>query len=116
MQSIFVGLRQMFEDMNRAIEASRLRPVIDRTFAFEEAREALKYMESGAHFGKIVIHPTPAVSVNEVWARAAVGPIPGELMVLGGVLYNGACIGLALTTVYLDRTKHRSKTGATAMG
>ena len=69
-----------------------------------------------AYFGKIVIHPTPAASVNEVWERAAVGPIPGELMVLGGVLYNGACIGLALTTVYLDRAKHRSKAGATAMG
>ena len=55
LQGIFVGSRQMFEDMNRAIEANRLRPVIDRTFAFEEVREALKYMESGAHFGKIVI-------------------------------------------------------------
>jgi NADPH:quinone reductase-like Zn-dependent oxidoreductase len=55
MQGIFVGSRQMFEDMNRAIEVTRLRPVIDRTFAFEEAREALKYMESGSHFGKIVI-------------------------------------------------------------
>jgi NADPH:quinone reductase-like Zn-dependent oxidoreductase len=45
----------MFEDMNRAIEANRMKPVIDKTFAFEEAREALKYMESGSHFGKIVV-------------------------------------------------------------
>lgn len=55
LQGIFVGSRQMFEDMNRAIEVNRLRPVIDRTFPFEEAREALKYMESGSHFGKIVL-------------------------------------------------------------
>lgn len=54
-QGIFVGSRQMFEDMNRAISAARLKPVIDRTFAFSEAREALKHMESGAHFGKIVL-------------------------------------------------------------
>ena len=55
LQGIFVGSRQMFEDMNRAITANRLRPVIDKTFAFGEAREALAYIEKGAHFGKIVL-------------------------------------------------------------
>jgi NADPH:quinone reductase-like Zn-dependent oxidoreductase len=55
LQGIFVGSRKMFEEMNRAIEANQIKPVIDRTFAFEETREALKYMESGAHFGKIVV-------------------------------------------------------------
>ncbi len=54
-QGIFVGSRRMFEDMNRAIELNRLKPVIDQTFAFEESREALKHMESAGHFGKIVI-------------------------------------------------------------
>jgi NADPH:quinone reductase-like Zn-dependent oxidoreductase len=54
-QGIFVGSRDMFEAMNRAMALHQLRPVIDRMFAFEEAREALRYMESGAHFGKIVI-------------------------------------------------------------
>ncbi|MBO0722755.1 MAG: NAD(P)-dependent alcohol dehydrogenase [Blastocatellia bacterium] len=54
-QGILVGSRQMFEDMNRAIAANGLKPVIDRTFPFEDALEALKFMESGAHFGKIVI-------------------------------------------------------------
>ena len=52
---IFVGSRSMFEAMNRAIAHSGLRPVIDRVFPFEQAAEALRYMESGAHFGKIVI-------------------------------------------------------------
>lgn len=55
MQGILVGPRQMFEDMNRAIEANRLKPVIDRKFAFEETRQALEYLESGSHFGKIVL-------------------------------------------------------------
>lgn len=54
-QGIFVGSREMFEDMNRAIEASEMKPVIDKTFAFADVRAALQYMESGAHFGKIVI-------------------------------------------------------------
>jgi NADPH:quinone reductase-like Zn-dependent oxidoreductase len=55
MQGILIGSRQMFEDMNSAIEGNRLKPVIDKTFAFEEVREALRYMESGSHFGKIVV-------------------------------------------------------------
>jgi NADPH:quinone reductase-like Zn-dependent oxidoreductase len=41
--------------MNRAMTINKLRPVIDRVFPFAQAREALKYMESAAHFGKIVI-------------------------------------------------------------
>jgi NADPH:quinone reductase-like Zn-dependent oxidoreductase len=52
---IFVGSRAMFEDMNRAIAQAEMHPVIDRVFGFEEAQAALRYMESGAHFGKIVI-------------------------------------------------------------
>jgi NADPH:quinone reductase-like Zn-dependent oxidoreductase len=55
MQGILVGSRRMFEEMNNAIESNRLKPVIDKTFAFEDAAEALRYMESGSHFGKIVV-------------------------------------------------------------
>lgn len=55
LKGIFVGSRRMFEDLNRAIATARLKPVIDRVFTFEEARAALKFMESGSHFGKIVI-------------------------------------------------------------
>ena len=55
LQGIFVGSRDMFESMNRAIAVHQLRPVIDRVFEFREAREALRYLESGSHFGKVVI-------------------------------------------------------------
>lgn len=54
-QGIFVGSREMFEAMNRAIGHNQLRPKIDCTVPFDQAREALKHMESGAHFGKICI-------------------------------------------------------------
>jgi NADPH:quinone reductase-like Zn-dependent oxidoreductase len=54
-QGIFVGSRAMFEAMNRAIGAHELHPVIDRVFPIEETPDAYRYMESGAHFGKIVI-------------------------------------------------------------
>ena len=54
-QGIFVGSRRMFEEMNRALVANQTKPVIDRIFPFEKAGEAMKHLESGAHFGKIVI-------------------------------------------------------------
>jgi NADPH:quinone reductase-like Zn-dependent oxidoreductase len=54
-RAIDVGSREMFESMNRAIESARLRPVIDRTFAFDEARDAFRYLREGAHFGKVCI-------------------------------------------------------------
>jgi NADPH:quinone reductase-like Zn-dependent oxidoreductase len=54
-QGIFVGSRKMFEAMNRAIGLASLHPVVDRVFGFDQAKEALKYMESGAHFGKVVL-------------------------------------------------------------
>jgi NADPH:quinone reductase-like Zn-dependent oxidoreductase len=52
---IRVGSREMFEDMNRAISANQMRPVIDRVFQFDEAQAALDYLASGRHFGKICI-------------------------------------------------------------
>jgi len=55
MQGILVGSRQMFDEMNRAIEVNQLRPIVDRVFPFSEAREAYRYLESGAHFGKVCI-------------------------------------------------------------
>lgn len=55
LQGIFTGSRRMFEDMNKAISENKLKPVIDRVFAFNDVAAALEYMESGSHFGKIVI-------------------------------------------------------------
>jgi NADPH:quinone reductase-like Zn-dependent oxidoreductase len=56
LQGVFVGSRQMFEQMNMLLcQHPSLKPIIDKTFEFGEVREALKLMETGAHFGKIVV-------------------------------------------------------------
>jgi len=52
---IKVGSRDDFELMNRAIEFHQLKPIIDRHFLFDQLPEALKYLETGKQFGKIVI-------------------------------------------------------------
>lgn len=54
-QGIFVGSREGFEAMNRALAVHQIRPVIDRVFPFDRAREALRTMAEGRHFGKICL-------------------------------------------------------------
>ena len=54
-RGIYVGSREDFEALNRALAVSRIEPVVDRTFPFEELPEALRLMESASHFGKLVV-------------------------------------------------------------
>jgi D-arabinose 1-dehydrogenase-like Zn-dependent alcohol dehydrogenase len=54
MQGIYVGSRQDFEDLNKAITLAVLRPV-GENFHWSQAREALARMEEGSHFGKLVL-------------------------------------------------------------
>jgi NADPH:quinone reductase-like Zn-dependent oxidoreductase len=55
LHGIYLGHREMFERMNRALSFHRTAPVIDRIFSFAQAREAFAHMEAAGHFGKIVI-------------------------------------------------------------
>jgi NADPH:quinone reductase-like Zn-dependent oxidoreductase len=55
LRGIYVGSRADFEAMNAFISKHKLRPVVDKVFEFEQASEAFKYLESGSHFGKVVI-------------------------------------------------------------
>ena len=55
LQGIYVGSRAMFTRMNRAIALNRLAPIVDRRFAFDDARAAYHAMRAAGHFGKLVI-------------------------------------------------------------
>lgn len=55
LHGVFVGSRGHFERMNDAITAHQLEPVIDREFAFDDAAAAYRHLESGTHFGKVVL-------------------------------------------------------------
>lgn len=54
-RGIYVGSRRMFEEMTRAIALHGLAPVIDETFAFDDAKAAYHRMRGAGHFGKLVI-------------------------------------------------------------
>lgn len=55
LKGLIVGHRRHQADLVRAMEATGLRPVVDRTFPLSELGEAFRHEESGAHFGKIGI-------------------------------------------------------------
>lgn len=55
LQGIYVGSRAMFERMNRAIAFHQIHPVIDKVFAWTEARAAFEYFASQQHFGKVCL-------------------------------------------------------------
>ena len=55
-RGVMVGSRQMFEEMNAAIDAAGIKPVVDeKVFGFEEVREAYQYMWDQKHFGKLTV-------------------------------------------------------------
>lgn len=54
-QGIYVGSRTDFEALNRSLEVSRIQPVIDREFAFDQFPDAVKTMESASHLGKLAV-------------------------------------------------------------
>jgi NADPH:quinone reductase-like Zn-dependent oxidoreductase len=55
LQGLVVGSRRHQQDLVRAIEATGLKPVIDKSFPLEALAEAFRYEESGQHFGKICV-------------------------------------------------------------
>lgn len=54
-RGIAVGPRQSFESMNRAIEASGMRPLLDSVHDWLDLPKALAHLQSGRHFGKVVL-------------------------------------------------------------
>jgi uncharacterized membrane protein len=73
-------------------------------------------IQAVAYYGKVVVHPTPLATWGELWERAAVGPFPGHLTVLCGVLFYIGLATLALVTYLMDRAKHRDRTETISMG
>lgn len=55
LKGLINGPRERFEEMVDFYEQKGIKPVVDRVFDFKEADEALRYLYSGGHFGKVVV-------------------------------------------------------------
>jgi uncharacterized membrane protein len=64
-----------------------------RNYSFLFAVQAISYI------AKLCIHPTPISSFAELWAHAAIGPLPGQVVLAIGFLFHAGWIILALLTL-----------------
>jgi len=55
LQSIYVGSTEMLADLFKAFDQNNIKPIIGKTFGFDEVKDALQFMGNGSHFGKIVV-------------------------------------------------------------
>ena len=69
-----------------------------------------------AYYGKLAIHPAPLATVADLWERAAIGPIPGGLVVAAGVLFHGGWAVFALITYRIELASRRERRSLIAMG
>jgi uncharacterized membrane protein len=60
-------------------------------------------IQAVAYYSKLIIHPVPITSFNDLWARAAVGPIPGVIIVGAGAAFHISWILFAVLTLRRDR-------------
>ena len=69
-----------------------------------------------AYYGKLAIHPAPMMGLSDLTDRAAIGPVPGVLVILCSVLYYGGWIIFAFVTLRLDRRRRSAQRSSVAMG
>ena len=56
-----------------------------------------------SYIGKLTIHPQPIASLDELLARPTIGPVPGQLVLLAGLVFHGSWIAIALATARARR-------------
>lgn len=54
-KGILNGPKERFEELLKVYVDNKIAPVVDKVFPFDEAKKALEYLESGGHFGKVVV-------------------------------------------------------------
>lgn len=65
-------------------------------------------VQAVAYYGKLVIHPTSVESLEQLFERAAIGPLPGLVVVLAGVVFHSTWVAIALYTLSIE-TRIRRK-------
>jgi NADPH:quinone reductase-like Zn-dependent oxidoreductase len=55
LNGVYVGSRAMFQRMNAAFELAKTKPVVDQILPLSEAKAAFEHLQSGSHFGKVVL-------------------------------------------------------------
>lgn len=72
--------------------------------------------QAAAYLGKVIIHPTPVASVSEFFERMAIGPFPGMLIFVSGLIFHTWWISLTIYMKIQDNRKHKASGSVKGMG
>jgi uncharacterized membrane protein len=62
-----------------------------------------------AYLGKLIIHPGPLQSIGDLFTRATIGPIPGQFVLLCGLLFHGGWVVIAIVTLRGGRGRGQAR-------
>jgi uncharacterized membrane protein len=69
-----------------------------------------------AYYGKLAIHPVPLANFADLFERAAIGPIPGAIVIAAGILFHGGWAVFAFVTLRIEIASRRGRESLIAMG
>jgi uncharacterized membrane protein len=72
-----------------------------RNYSFMFGVQAISYIL------KICVHPVPARSLENLWQRAAIGPVPGQAVLALGFVFHAGLIAFAILTLQGQRAAGR---------
>jgi uncharacterized membrane protein len=72
-----------------------------RNYSFMFGVQAISYIM------KICVHPVPARSIQDLWQRAAIGPVPGQTVLALGFAFHAGLIAFAILTLRGQRAAGR---------
>lgn len=97
---------------NRLLASDYARPQFHISYARSLGRRLRKnyayilMVQAAAYYGKLAIHPTPLETTGQLFQRAAIGPVPGELVLLAGVVFHLGWLSIAMWTLAIEK-RHR---------
>ena len=107
---------QTANDWNEVLHHDYLRPRLHITYWDALGRRLRRNygwifaIQAASYLGKLLIHPEPVATLDELWARAAIGPVPGQLVLLAGLVFHGGWAAIAVLTLKARRGRGRART------
>jgi uncharacterized membrane protein len=66
-------------------------------------------IQATSYYGKLLVHPTPITAVEELWARAMIGPVPGQVVLVAGLMFHCSWAVIAFVTLRSRRGAHQER-------
>jgi uncharacterized membrane protein len=108
------------EDWQKTLAADYRRPQYHVSYLVAVARRVRSnhlLIQTMAYMGKLMVHPVAVGFFCEFVARADIGPVPGEAVLMAGGVYIATGIGLVVWVNRIDRQRSRERGGrGTSMG